>query len=90
MLKTGKYVRKSNTIRTKVSTQRDKSGGTGERRKTKKTPRQGQTVQTKLDIPKQQKKFLSAGMGRMGEDIPITECKGSKEILEQNIGTERS
>ena len=48
---------KSNTIRTKDTTGRDKSEGTGERRKTNKILRQDQTMHTKQDLPKQRKKF---------------------------------
>ena len=81
---------KSNTISTKDTAQRGKSEGTGERRKTKKIPRQDPTIQTKLDISKQRKKILPASRGRMCEDITTTGCEESKTILEQNMGTERS
>ena len=49
---------------------------------TKKIPRQDYTIQTKLDIPKQQKKILPANRGKMGEDIPDTGYKRGKHILE--------
>ena len=68
----------------------NKSEGTGERRKTKKIPIYDQTMQTKQDIQKQGKKILSAKRGRMCEYIPTTRSKGSKIILEQNMGMERS
>ena len=42
-----------NTIRTKDKTRREKSESTGEGKKTKKIPRQGQNIHRKQDISKQ-------------------------------------
>ena len=63
---------------------------TGERRETKKIPRQDKTIKTKQNVPKQRKKILPTITGRMGEAIPSTGCEIGKKILEQNMGTERS
>ena len=78
--------KKRNTIRTNETTRRDKTEGTGERKKTKKIPRQDQTIQTTQDIPNQRKKIVPASRRRRCEDIPTTECKKSKTILAQNMG----
>ena len=53
----------SNTSKTNNTTRGNKSEGTGERRKAKQVWRKDQTIQTKLDIPKQQKKILPASRG---------------------------
>ena len=47
-------------------------------------------MQTKQDILKQRKKIQSTSSGRMGEDITRIGCEGGKEIMEQNMQTERS
>ena len=58
--------------------------------KTKKVPRQDQTIQTKQDILKQRKKILPTSWGRMGENVPVTGRERGKKILEENMRTERS
>ena len=51
-IKTGEKYENRGTIVAKYTTRRNKSEGTGKRRKTKKILRHGQTVQTKHDTPK--------------------------------------
>ena len=51
------------------------------RKKEHKTiPRQNQTIHTKQDFPKQQKKILPTIRGRMGEDITASGCEWGKKI----------
>ena len=52
-----KKEKSNSTSKTNNSTWRNKSEGTGERRKIKKISRQDKTIQTKQNIPKQQQKF---------------------------------
>ena len=47
-------------------------------------------MHTKQDVPKQQKKILPTSRERTGEVIPATWCEWGKQILEQNMGMERS
>ena len=81
---------KSNAIRTKDTTQRDKIEGTGEKRNIKNIPIQDQTMQTQKDLPKQRKKILPASKKWKYEDIAATRCKVGKRILEQSMTTERA
>ena len=81
---------KSTQLQQKDITRRDKSEGTSERRRTKNIRRQDQTIQTKQDLPKQQKKILSSSRGEKRQDKPATGCIGGKTILVQNMETEGS
>ena len=81
---------KSKTSNNDNTTRGNKLKSTGEKRKIKKIPRQGKTIQTKKDIPKQRKKIQTAVWGRWYEDIPTTGFKGSKTILVQNMATKRT
>ena len=63
---------------------------TSERRKTKKIPRQDQTMFTKQAVPKQGKNILPTIKERMSESISANACDRDKKILEQNMGTEYS
>ena len=71
---------KSNTIRTKDTTRRGKSEDTDERRKTKKIPRQDETILTKQGIPKQRKKILPASKEKCAKTYQQPDVKKAKEF----------
>ena len=81
---------KSNMIKTNNTTWGNKSEGTGEKRKTKKIPKQEQTTQTKQDILKQCEKIIPESRERMHENIWTTGWQGNKILLEQDKGTKRT
>ena len=71
---------KSNPSKNDNITRGNKPEGIGERREIKKILRQGKTIQTKQDIPKQRKKFFQ----QVGEDDSKTyhlqDAKGTKQF----------
>ena len=73
----------------KIKLEKTNQKNTDERRKSKKIPRQDQTIQTKQKVPKLRKKIPPTIRGRMGAALQRTGCDRGKQILEQNKGRKK-
>ena len=81
---------KDNTRKNNSTTWGNESESSGERREIKEISTKGKTIQTKQDIPKQQKKILSTTRRAWYKNMPTTGRQRGRKFLEENMATKKA